>query len=315
MTKTMKQKKGFSLVELLIVIGIIAVLGGVMLTQFSGSTDSALAASCLNNMRTLCNAALADASKQSDYPSAGPFRYLDAYTQKRKWAQGWIGYLGTDDSCNPVSCYHAAGDEGLDQYSSITNGTIWRRMGGKISAYVCPAHTKMSKKGNRPTPSWTYVMNSYFGWDNGLSRDYDSGKRTYGGMLTFRYSTSGSEERKRAPEKVLLFAELPYAENGIQSPEWATSVDTENDMILQYAAEGNEQEKANRAAKGSGEAIGFNHKSGNDYSAHVAFADGHCEKLMMPREGSEDDLVKLTTWLCTGQEYTFNGAKYEKVSK
>ena len=41
----MNHKKGFSLVELLIVIGIIAVLGGVMLTQFSGSTDSALAAS------------------------------------------------------------------------------------------------------------------------------------------------------------------------------------------------------------------------------------------------------------------------------
>ena len=49
----MKDKKGFTLLELLIVIGIIAVLGGVMLAQFSGSTDSALAATCMNNMRTL----------------------------------------------------------------------------------------------------------------------------------------------------------------------------------------------------------------------------------------------------------------------
>ena len=314
MDKTIKQKKGFSLIELLIVIGIIAVLGGVMLTQFSGSTESALAASCLNNMRTLCNAVIADASKQGDYPSAGSFRYMEAETRKRKWGQGWIGYLGTEDSCSPVSCYHAAGDEGLDQYSAITNGTLWRRMGGKISAYVCPAHANMSKKGKRPTPSWSYVMNSYFGWNVGLSVDFASGKRSYGGMLSFNYS-SDPQTRKRPPEKVLLFAELPYAENGIQSPEWSTSNGTENDSVLQYAAESNERKKANRAGEGEDEAIGFNHKSGNNYSAHVAFADGHCEKLMLPREGREEDLVKLTTWLCTGQEYTFNGARYEKVSE
>ena len=72
----MKEKKGFSLVELLIVIGIIAVLGGVMLTQFSGSTESALATNCLNNMRSLCNAVLAEASQENFYPAAGPYQYL-----------------------------------------------------------------------------------------------------------------------------------------------------------------------------------------------------------------------------------------------
>ena len=70
----MKDKQGFTLLELLIVIGIIAVLGGVMLAQFSGSTDSALAATCMNNMRTLCNAVMADGSRESRYPSAGPYR-------------------------------------------------------------------------------------------------------------------------------------------------------------------------------------------------------------------------------------------------
>ena len=310
----MKQKKGFSLIELLIVIGIIAVLGGVMLTQFSGSTDSALAASCLNNMRTLCNAAIADAAKQGDYPSAGAYRYMEANTQEKKWAQGWIGYLGTEDSCRRVSCYHTAGDDGLNQYSAITNGTLWRRMSGKVSAYVCPAHAKMSKRGNRPTPSWSYVMNSYFGWDVGLSVDFDSGKRSYGGMFKFMYG-SAPRERWRAPEKVLLFAEIPYVDNGIQNPEWETSDETDNDMVLQYAAESGEEKKANRAAEGEGEAIGFNHKSGNDYSAHVAFADGHCEKLLLPRDGDEGNLIELTTLLCTGQEYTFNGSRYEKASE
>ena len=315
MERKMRGKKGFSLVELLIVIGIIAVLGGVMLTQFSGSTESALAASCFNNMRTLCNAVLADSSKQGDYPSAGPFRYMTTDgTQSRKWSQGWIGYLGDEDSCSEVSCYHPAGDEGLDQFSSITNGTIWHRMGGKVSAYVCPSHLKQSKRGNLPVPSWSYVMNSYFGWNVGLSVDFDAGRRSYGGMLEFMY-TNKPEKRKRPPEKVLLFAEMPYADNGVQDSEWSTSADTTTDMILQYKAEGNEESQMNKAAEGAGEAIGFNHKSGNDYSAHIAFADGHCERLLLPRDCTEDDLVNLTTWLCTGQEYTFNGAEYEKASQ
>ena len=313
----MKQKKGFSLIELLIVIGIIAVLGGVMLTQFSGSTDSALAASCMNNKRTLCNAVLADATKEGDYPSAGAFQYMyvENGTVKKSWSQGWIGYFGANASCRAVSCYHDANDQGEEQYHSITNGTLWKRMSGKISAYVCPAHAKQSKKGKYPIPSWSYVMNSYFGWERSLSASYDAAKRRYGhGYLNFNYKEK-PRERHRPPEKVLLFAEIPFMNNGVQEPEWSTATDTKNDMVLQYDPESNENSKFNYSADGDPEAIGFNHKAGNDYSAHVAFADGHCEKIVMPRGVGEDDLIKLTTWLCTGQEYTFNGSRYEKVSE
>ena len=120
----MNHKKGFSLVELLIVIGIIAVLGGVMLTQFSGSTDSALAASCMNNMRTLCNAVLADASMRSYYPSAGPYQYYKENSTEKDWFQGWIGHSRGEAT---VSCYYS--DDGEQQHYAITNGTIWRTIG------------------------------------------------------------------------------------------------------------------------------------------------------------------------------------------
>ena len=134
-------------------------------------------------------------------------------------------------------------------------------------------------------------------------------------MMPFSYRTSPTS-RKRPAEKVLLFAEIPYIHiQGIQAPDVLTSVDASNDSVLQYANDNDGNEKANKAASGSPEAIGFNHKVGNDYSAHVAFADGHCAKLMMPRGGNEDMLISLTTWLCTGQEYTFNGRVYEKVSE
>ena len=87
-------------------------------------------------------------------------------------------------------------------------------------------------------------------------------------------------------------------------------------MVLQYGNDSGGVAKSNKSAEGgAGEVIGFNHKVGNDYSAHIAFADGHCVKLMLPRGGDEGNLRELTTWLCTGQEYTFNGARYEKVTE
>ena len=134
----MKNKQGFSLLELLIVIGIIAILGGIMLTQFSGSTDSALAATCMNNMRTICNAVMADAAKETRYPSAGPYQYLDEDGKRKYWQQGWVGFSKGDQK---VSCYHDGSDDGEAQHYAITNGTIWRTISGQQGAYICPAHT------------------------------------------------------------------------------------------------------------------------------------------------------------------------------
>ena len=312
----MKHKQGFTLLELLIVIGIIAVLGSVMLVQFAGSTDSALAASCLNNMRTLCNAVMADGSRESRFPSAGPYRYLkegDDEAEDKPWRQGWIGF---SEGGQKVSCYHDVGDKGEPQHHAITNGSIWRTMSGQAGAYVCPAHTKYCKQKKYPTPSWSYAMNSYFGWDNGsVAADIEIGRRVYGdGYVSFYYSSS-PKSRKRALEKVLLFAEIPYVENGVQKPECSTAAGQENDAILQYPPASDENKKANKASDGAGEIIGFNHKSGKFYCAHVAFADGHCVKLMLPNEAAADNLKDLTTWLCTGVEYTFNGSQYEKVSE
>ena len=308
----MKNKKGFTLLELLIVIGIIAVLGGVMLSQFSSSTDSALAATCMNNMRMLCNAVVAEASRESYYPSAGPYQYREENASAVSWWQGWVGHSKGDQK---VSCYHDGSDDGEAQHYAITNGTIWHAIGGASGAYLCPAHTKYCKQQKKPTPSWSYVMNSDFGWDLRTAADVTGGLRGYGsGSFTFRYNSSPTS-RKRPVEKVLLFAEIPYVDNGVQRPEWSTAAGKENDAILQYPPDGDENQKANKASDGAGEIIGFNHRSGKHYSAHVAFADGHCAKLVLPREASEDNIKDLTTWLCTGVEYMFNGSKYEKVSE
>ena len=57
-----KSRGGFTIIELLVVIGIIGVLAGVLLASFSGGTESARAAKCLSNMRNLAQGAISYAA-------------------------------------------------------------------------------------------------------------------------------------------------------------------------------------------------------------------------------------------------------------
>ena len=68
------------------------------------------------------------------------------------------------------------------------------------------------------------------------------------------------------------------------------------------------------------ELIGANHISGRNLFAHVAFADGHVEKLRIPYSGNiknpqinEGEVRELTKWLCEGIDYAFDGRKYTKL--
>ncbi len=62
--------------------------------------------------------------------------------------------------------------------------------------------------------------------------------------------------------------------------------------------------------------MGVNHKGGRHYFAHVAFADGHVEKLRVPMNGKVPDtsgFAELTSWLCAGYDVSFDGSKYDRV--
>lgn len=295
-------KKGFTLVEMLVVIGIIGILVGVLVASFSGGTESARNAQCLTNMKNLAGACQSYGMAREYFPLAGSVEKMRVHTSGASSTQvytelpGWLSWNSQNAYANATqshvanygwftSCYNQ--DDIVREYC-YTNGSLWKFISGNRTIFQCPAHVLKFPKA---PPAWSYVMNSYFGWDS--SRGSKPRPNGYHGVYF--------SDIKRADRR-LLFAEIPYM--GVElEPNTSESAGTECDCVLQY-----------RDADG-GEVIGFNHSSGKKNKfAHVVFADGHTEKIAWPKNGmSTSKLKELTEWLCTGTDYSFDGKEYRKM--
>ena len=288
-------KRAFTLVELMVVIGILGILIGVLLGAIGGSTESANAAKCQANMRNLAMAVQATAMERKKvdnhyYPYAGSFKQYSGGSKNGKRTQkltlGWIGSTGT----SYPSPYESSQE---DFEKTIEKGQLWSSMNHARECYVCPGHVRQAKKMKQNRPLWSYAMNAYFGW----AGDGKPRAREYFGVC---YESLSRTDRR------LLFAELPYAviDEGAVSQNGELS-GTASDPVLQY-----------KGCTGEGkEAIGFNHKNGKLLTGHICFADGHVEKLIAPKSG---DVVELTSWLCNPTDdngdfdVVFDGGQYKK---
>ena len=312
------RKSGFSLIELIVVIGIIGVLAGVMLSLFGGASDSAKAAKCMTNMRNLAAATSNYAMIMEDgsRPAAGSYAYYHHGGRQVHQRKGWISWYyasnpfpSKSNVSNPDTVYLAS-EIGSKQdeerhYFALTNGAIWAQCGRNAESYVCPLHVDACRKsGEKIKPYWSYVMNSRFGFSERNGAQLDS-RQYLNNIKSYKNGTALSADR------VLLFAEVPFVSlpKAVASAQNAVQLKGESsqfDCVLNYDSED---------WSGIKESIGFNHKGGKRYFAHVAFADGHVTKLMLPKDMSDSQVRSLTMWLCQGDEIAFDGKAYTRVSK
>ena len=312
-------KKAFTLVELLVVIGILGILVGVLIASFNGSSESARTAQCLSNMRNLAAACQTYGAEHGRYPLAGSVEYMtidesDGMANAKaiyREVPGWISWNSDGAYRNKPTSHQASSawmtslyddDDRVAAYV-ITNGALCRYVSGNRETFVCPKH-KLKKASSKPR--WSYLMNAYFGWDTSQGSDAQGENIDdvdYGHLA-------------RA-DRVLLFSEIPFDGTvGGWQPDGSGS-GTDCDCVLQFDAKvtrKNGSLGANSEKAPGNENIGFNHKSGKETFANVAFADGHCEKLRLPKRGlSDTELRNLTAWLCMGEDISFDGKEYKQL--
>lgn len=296
-------KKAFTLIELLIVIGIIAILAGTLLVAGSGSTERGRAAKCATNMRNLAAAAISYSARNADgyFPRAQSGYALKVDTSSGGIGLGyhvdlgWIRFLD-EGATYPMKnkgsaqeCSFACPDQDQITYA-LSHGALWSYLGGSRSSYMCPAFLNACRDAGTKSPGWSYQMNALFGYSSdGLA------------MNSIKAS-----ELKRA-DRTLLFAEIPclvLKENEAKTmtlpPVKLTGGNgtKECDCCLLYKS------------MGGTESIGFNHRGNRRIFGHVAFADGHVEQIAAPKDGK---FLELTDWLCEGKDLTYQNGSYDEI--
>lgn len=324
-------KRAFSLVELLVVIGIIGILTGVLLSTFGGATESARAARCLVNLRSLANAATAFSMEEGQwyyytqnkkgqlgyYPSAGSVSggKLGNYQEYVGWiswlSEGIFKYGGisspkfgdTIQNCP----FFGTGDLKKDRWA-LEHGALWRAIGKTSDPYVCPTHVKNCHDANLRTPVFSYVMNMNFGCDFGNGKDYVHANPDEIPM-SINVPKNGTLARA---DRVLMFAEIGCDPKKVNQSGGGCS--PEHDCVLQFKATVAGERKGERW-KGTGESMGFPHKgTGGRMFGHVAFADGHVEKFIRPPDkGGTMTKEQLTAALCEGMDIMQNGENYKVI--
>ena len=134
---------GFTLVELLVVITIIAMLAGLLLPAIVSARNAARCAQCLNNMKQVAGAAIQFATTKDYIP--GYVNPMVNYTAGSGYYVGYVPQLLTYMERGDL--YRAYQNCTINGNGLIANPTTGQQLGQLIDILVCPAEFTYTQLG------------------------------------------------------------------------------------------------------------------------------------------------------------------------
>ncbi len=172
------RRRGFTLVEVLVVLTIIAVLSAILFPVYAKLNASAQISQCLSNMKGIGAALQMYVDEHAGkFPAAAPFGSQDYWrSQGQATIQGVLAKYAKSgvirDQNSPVEKYISAGifacpcdngtKEGIETgWGVLYKKTVWEYTGCSYEYYSSNQEDWLSREENPPTVPWTGLAPEY----------------------------------------------------------------------------------------------------------------------------------------------------------
>jgi prepilin-type processing-associated H-X9-DG protein/prepilin-type N-terminal cleavage/methylation domain-containing protein len=269
------EPRAFSLVELLVVIGVIGVLVGILLPALAAARRSAQSVKCLNNLRQVATGAMIHASRHKGfYPLAGHLQTAGAGPQDLSDPER-VRYTYYEPPIGRpfLASFHGAvgavfGNRGgLDPFQFNAQVAAENDPEGFLRMFYCPSDLSRPEE---MTYAWVYYADDGSGWY--LRQSYVVNEA----FLGWDDSTNrrrGNINRISRPSEVFLAMDgrPGGTSRGEGSMSFATVINKwpTGPVTLANALEGHAR---------AGDPENFDHKRHRE-RVNICFLDGHAESL------------------------------------